>query len=186
MSNIPLQRGMWLRHQNHVYEVVDFHERHTGKQRPTVHVNLADVRDWRPVDRTLDDLLPIEMVDHAKRQMQYLYHSGDRLVFMDCETFEEHSLNVSQLGGREGFLAEGIAYPVTCLEGRPMRVEMPEIIVLTVSNTAPAGNSVGSAANITKEATLENGLEVRVPLFIKAGDAIKIDTRTKAYAGKNH
>ena len=186
MSNIPLQRGMWLRHQNHVYEVVDFHERHTGKQKPTVHVDLADVRDWRPVDRTLDDLLPIQEVDHSKRPMQFLYASGDDFLFMDSETFEEFTLKKSQLAGRESFLADGVIYPVTCLDGRPMRLEMAGTVVLKVANTAPPSHSVGAAANVTKEATLENGLEVRVPLFIKTGDAIRIDTNTKTYAGKDH
>ncbi|GJQ26987.1 MAG: elongation factor P [Phycisphaerae bacterium] len=186
MANIPLRRGMWIRHENHVYVVVDFNERHTGKQRPTVHVSLADVRDGRPVDRTLDDLLPITEVEHAYRPMQFLYASGDDMVFMDSETFEEYTLSRPQLGGREAFLSEGSEYRVTFLEGKPMRVEMDDIVVLKVANTAPPGHSVGSAANITKEATLENGLEIRVPLFIKTGDAIKVDTRDKSYAGKDH
>jgi elongation factor P len=186
MANIPLQRGMWIRHENRVYVVVDFRERHTGKQRPTVHVSLADIRDGRPVDRTLDDLLPIAEVEHTVRPMQYLYAGVDGFVFMDSETFEEHVLGKPQIAGREAFLAEAAEYRVTCLEGRPMRVELDDHVVLKVANTAPPGHGVGSAANITKEATLENGLEIRVPLFIKTGDAIKVDTRDKSYAGKDH
>lgn len=186
MANIPLQRGMWLRHQDHVYEVVDFNERHTGKQKPTVHVALRDIRDGRPVDRTLDDLLPIQRVEHGFRPMQYLYAKGDALVFMDSESFEEHELSRGQLGGREAFLKEGDEYRVVCLEGRPMTVQVADVVSLAASMTAPPGHSVGAASNITKEATLENGLEVRVPLFIKTGDVVRIDTRTKAYAGKDH
>ena len=186
MSNIPLQRGMWLRHQGHVYEVVDFHERHTGKQRPTVHVALRDIRDGRPVDRTLDDITPIEEVDHAKRAMQYLFAKGDGYVFMDSETFDEHELSRGQLGGREVFLGEGAEFSVMFLEGRPMTVLVGDIVSLRVANTAPPGHSVGGAANITKEATMENGLELRVPLFVKTGDVIRVDTRTKTYSGKEH
>jgi elongation factor P len=177
---------MFLRHQGHIYQVVDFNERHTGKQKPTVHVALRDARDGHPVDRTLDQIDPIEPVDHANRQMQYLYAKGDKYVFMDSETFEEQELTAGQLGGREAFISEGTEYRVTHLEGRPVSVQIDDIVTLNVANTAPPTHSVGAASNVTKEATLDNGLEVRVPLFIKTGDAIKIDTRTKAYAGKDH
>ena len=74
--NIPLKRGMLLRHQGHVYTVHDFQERHTGKQKPTVHVSLRDVRDGHPVDRTLADLEPIQELTHQYRNMQYLYAKG--------------------------------------------------------------------------------------------------------------
>lgn len=184
--NIPLQRGMFLRHRGHIYQVVDFNERHTGKQRPTVHVALRDALDGHPVDRTLDQIEPIVGVDHANRQMQYLYAKGNAFVFMDCETFEEQELTGAQLGGRGEFLSEGTEYRVTHLEDRPIAVQVEDIVSLKVANTAPPGHSVGAASNVTKEATLENGLEVRVPLFIKVGDLIKVDTRTKAYAGKVH
>lgn len=186
MANIPLQRGMWLRHQNHVYQVMDFNERHTGKQRPTVHVALRDIRDGRPVDRTLDDLLPIEEVEHETRQMQYLYARGDRFVFMDSETFEEHEIELGQLLGRQAFLNEGGQYRVVVLEGKPLSVEIDDFVTLRVDITAPPEHGVGAASNITKEAVLENKLEIRVPLFIKSGDVIRVDTRTKSYAGKDH
>jgi elongation factor P len=186
MANIPLKRGAWIRHEGHVYEISDFNERHSGKQKPTVHVSLRDVRDGRPVDRSLDDLLPIQEVDHAVRVMQYTYHKGDSLVFMDNETFEECEIPASQLDGRHVFLVEGTEYRVMCLEGAPVSVQVPDIVTIKVDITAPPGHSVGNAANVTKEATLENGLEVRVPLFIKPGDVIQLDTRTRKYAGKDH
>ncbi|MGB9623464.1 MAG: hypothetical protein ACPMAQ_01245 [Phycisphaerae bacterium] len=186
MANIPLRRGMLIRHQNHVYQVADFQERHTGKQKPTVHVSLRDIRDGRPVDRTLDDLLPVVEVDHAWRRMQYLYAKDAIRVFMDCETFEEYELNETHLHGCAPFLVDGQEYRVAFIEGRPASLEMPEIVSLKVAVTAAPEHSVGVASNVTKEATLENGLQVRVPLFIKTGDTIRIDTRTRTYAGKEH
>lgn len=186
MANIPLNRGMWIRHQNHVYEVVDFNERHAGKMKPTVHVALRDIRDGHPVDRTLDALEPIEEVDHARRPMQYLYAKGDRYAFMDSESFEEYDLPRTALGGRDAFLTEGSEYPVMFLEGAPLVVNVPDIVSIRVANTAPPSHGVGASANITKEATMENGLEIRVPLFVKTGDVIRVDTRTKSYAGKDH
>src|SRR5262245_21791179 len=104
MSNIPLKRGMLLRHQNQVFIVNEFHERHTGKQKPTVHVALRALRDGHPVDRTLDDLLPIVEVDHSLRRMQYTYAKGETRVFMDAESFEEYELGESNLHGCQPFL----------------------------------------------------------------------------------
>lgn len=186
MANVSLKRGMLVRHQNHVYEVTQFEEHHAGKQKPTVHVALRDIRDGRPVDRTLNDLLPIEPVDSAYRRLQYLYARDQTLVLMDCETFEECEFAVERLGNQAAFLVEGAEYRGRFIDGALASLEVPDIVPMQVKITAPAEHSVGAASNVTKEAVLENGLEVRVPLFIKTGDMIRIDTRTKAYAGKDH
>lgn len=186
MANYPIRRGMLLRHENHIYEITEFHERHAGKQRPTIHVALRDVRDGHPVDRTLDDLLPVDEVQHAYRRMQYLYLSGWNCVFMDYETFEEYELTELHLCARTDFLTDGAEYRVMFIDDLPASVEVPNIVPLKVQLTAPPQQAVGTASSITREAVLENGLEVRVPLFIKSGDVIKIDTRSRTYAGKDH
>lgn len=182
---IPLKRGMLIRHQDHVYTVAEFQERHTGKQKPKVHVMLRDVRDGHPVDRTLDQLEPIEEVPHALRELQYLYAKADAHVFMDSETFDEIELSGSQLHGCEPFLREGQTYRVMFVDGNPLSLAMPEVVTLGVSETAAPSHSVGGASNVLKEATLENELVVNVPLFIKMGDQIRVDTRTCTYAGKD-
>jgi len=182
--NVPVRRGMLIRHRGRLYFVADFNERHSGKQKPTVHVQLRDARDAHQVERTLDDLLPIEEVEHSVRNMQYLYPRGRSFVFMDSQTFEEHELGEAQLHGGEPFLTEGAEYRVMLAEGRPVSLDLPEIVNLHVKLTAPPERSVGTAANVLKEATLENGLVIRVPLFIKAGDLIRVDTRSRSYAGK--
>ncbi len=184
MATIPLKRGMLIQHANHIYTVTDFHEQHTGRQHPTVHVSLRDIRDGRSVDRTLEQIMPIIEVAHQYRQMQYLYAKGNRHVFMDSQTFDEVELGDEHLHGRQPFLSAGAEYRVSFIEGRPLVLEMPDVITLTVSLTAAPAHAAGAASNVTKEAALDNGLEVRVPLFIKTGDAIRVDTRTRAYAGK--
>jgi elongation factor P len=182
--NVPLKRGMLIRHQNHIYQVMDFQERHTGKQRPTVHVALRDVRNGHPVDRTLADLEPVQEVPHAIRPMQYLYARGTDHIFMDSETFEEVPLTPAQLHGNEPFLSEGEEYRVKFVDGAPLNVELPEVIRLKVAETAAPAHAVGATSSVLKEATLENKLLVRVPLFIKIGDLIRVDTRTRTYVGK--
>lgn len=182
--NVPLRRGMVIRHQNQLFYVADFSERHSGKQKPTVHVSLRSVVDGHSVDRSLDDLLPLQEVAYAYRPVQYLYARGERRVFMDGETFEELELGPAQLAGCEPFLKEGEQYRVLVADGRPLRIELPEIVSLKVAVTAAPERSVGTAGNVLKEATLENGLVVRVPLFIKPGETIRVDTRNRSYAGK--
>lgn len=186
MANVPLKRGMLIRHHDHVYEVTDYEEHHAGKQKPTVHVALRDIRDGHPVDRTLNDLLPVDVVNSAYRKLQFLYASGDTLHLMDAESFEEHEFSASRLGNQVNFMVEGMEYRGRFIDGTLASLEVPDIVSLKIKVTAPPEHSVGAASNITKEAVLENGLEVRVPLFIKTGDAIRVDTRTKAYAGKDH
>ena len=183
--NVPIKRGMLIRHQGHVYTVMDFQERHSGKQRPTVHVALRDVRDGHPVDRTLADLEPVQEVPHQYRNMQYLYAKGDQHVFMDSESFEEVALGQAQLHGAEPFLNEGAEYRVMLLDGQPLALALPDSVSLKVTETATPTHGAGTpGGNVLKEATLENGLTIRVPLFIKMGDAIRVDTRTRADAGK--
>jgi elongation factor P len=181
---IPLKRGMLIRHQNHVYTVTDFQERRTGKQRPTVHVALRDVRDGHAVDRTLAELEPIEEVPHAWRSAQYLYPAGAQRVFMDEETFEQYELGPGHLHHSEPFLREGETYRVQFVDNNPLALEMPDVVRLGVAETAAPAHSVGGASNVLKEATLENNLLVNVPLFIKIGDTIRVDTRHRTYVGK--
>jgi elongation factor P len=183
--NIPIKKGMLLRHQDHLYFVEDFHERHSGKQKPTVHVRLRDVRDGRHVERSLDDLMPIEEVDFTYRMLQYTYSSRPgAFVFMDCQTFDEFELSASHLHGFEPFLTEGLEVRAMFVDGKPVMLDLPASVLLRVKSTAAPQPSVGQGGSVLKEATLENGLAIRVPLFIKNGDLIRVNTRDRTYAGK--
>jgi elongation factor P len=187
--NIPIRRGMIIRHQGRIFIVEEYHERHAGKQKPTVHVQIRDLLDGRHVSRTIDELQPLQEVQYSYRELQYLYHrpnkgGGDQYIFMDNESLEEYELSDQHLGGFQPFLSEGQSFRMMFVDGRPARLDLPELISLHVSLTAAPERSVGASGNVLKEATLENGLVVRVPLFIKTGDLIRIDTRTRTYAGK--
>jgi elongation factor P len=182
--HIPLKRNMLLRHQGHLYLVDQYEERRTGKQKATVHVKLRDTRDGHQVDRTLDQLAPLDEVPSARRDLQYLYPGSGNWVFMDTESFEQYELTDAQLHGCQPFLKEGEPYRALIADEQPLVVEIPDVVALEVADTAPPTHSVGTQSNIMKEAKLENGLDVRVPLFIKNGDKIRINTHDKAYVGK--
>ncbi|MGE0479203.1 MAG: hypothetical protein AB7Q17_01905 [Phycisphaerae bacterium] len=182
--NIPVRRGMLLRHQGRYYFVDELVEHRSAKQKPTVHVTLRDALDGRHVERTVDDLMPLDEAAGVTRSLQYLYHRDNAHVFMDSETFEEIELYEPQLAGSQPFLKEGELFRVFFAGDQPLRLDLPEVVVLSVAMTAAPAHAVGAAASVLKEATLENGLMVRVPMFIKTGDAIRIDTRTRTYIGR--
>lgn len=184
--NVPIKKGALLRHHGHLYFVEEIHERHSGQMKPAIHLSLRDAADARHIERTLDQLMPLEEVPFAYRTVQYLYHKGEHHFFMDSQSFEEIELPASTLGGFEAFLKEGEEFRVLFVDDTPLRLEMPESIVLAVADTAAPVHAVGASGSVLKEARLENGLSVRVPLFIKTGDHIHIDTRTRQYTGKAH
>ncbi len=144
--HVPLKRGMLIRHQGHLYVVADFQERRTGKQRATVHVALRDTRDGHQVDRTLDQLEPIEEVPSARHDLQYLYPAGDTWVFMNTESFEQYELTDAQFHGCQPFLKEGEAYRALFAGEQPLALEMPDVVPLQVASTAPPTHSVGRRA----------------------------------------
>lgn len=184
--NAAVKRGMLLRHQGHVYFVEDVSERHSGKMKPTFHVALRDAVDGRHIERAMDDLLPVEEVAGTYRPMQYLYARGEERMFMDAQTFEEQDLGEAvRRDGLDPFLKEGDEFRVLFAGERPLRVQVPDSVTLRVADTAAPSHAVGTGGGgVLKEARLENGLEVRVPLFIKPGDLVRVDTRSREYLGK--
>lgn len=179
-----LRRGAVIRHEGHLYTIVDFSVAHKGKAKPTVHVKLRALKDGHPVDRSLDELGTIEEVATEHRPMQYLYAAGSKRVFMDAETFEEQSFDESMLERSAAFLVEGDSYKFLTVDGRAFALEMPDVIVMEVADTAPVEH--GGATNVFKEARLKSGLMIKVPLFIKTGDKVRVKPETREYLGKEH
>jgi elongation factor P len=184
--NVPVRKGMLLRHQNHFWYVDEITEHHSGKGRAIFHVALRDAFDGHHIERTADELAPIEEVPGSYRNLQYLYAKNSNCVFMDSQSFEEVELGESQLQGCQPFLREGEEFKVLFAGEKALRLDMPENVAMKIADTAAPTHAVGTSANIMKEARLENGLDVRVPLFIKTGDTVRISTRTREYQGKVH
>ncbi len=116
-------------------------------------------------------------------QASYLYSDGDGSHFLDQETYETLTLNDQMIGDALDFLIEGALIELRKFNGNPIGLELPIFVELTVSSTEPAvkGDSSGGA---TKPARLETGLEIRVPLFIKEGEKVKVSTETRDFAGR--
>ena len=180
-----LHKGMVIRHEGLLYTVLDFKVAHTGKQKPTVHVKLRAVKTGHTGERTLDQLGKIDEVPAEFRQMQYLYTSGQERVFMDTETFEQYPLMDDMLADSVDFLVEEETYRVQMIEGQPVALQIPPLVILEVADTAPVEHA-GGGSNVYKDARLNSGITIQVPLFIKNGDKIRVKAENREYQGKEH
>ncbi len=186
MSSIEqLRRGMVIRHEGHLYVVVDFGTAQSGKQKPTVHLKLRNLKSGHAGERSLDQMGRIEEVESEVRPMQYLYASGPERIFMDAESFEQYTLGKDLLGDACSFLVEEETYRFLMVEEQVVSPQLPDALVMEVKETAPVEHG-GGHTTVTKEATLAGGLVIHVPLFIKTGDKVRVNTATRQYIGKEH
>ena len=164
----------------HVIE--DLHTSGTAQTRHKLHTRLRHLLTDRLIDRVFAENERVAVAPLETRHVTYSYAQADRQVFIDAETFEEFEFSNEQLGERRWFLKENEEYKALRLDGRLLDIVLPPQISLKVVATAPPVRSdLGSS---WKEAKLETGLQVMVPLFIANGDIIRVDTAGKKYLGK--
>lgn len=163
-----------------LFQVLDFQHVKPGKGGAFVRTKLRNVKTGAVVDRTLNAGVDVPLAIVERREMQYLYRDGESFVFMDTETYEQHHVPAQVVGDAANYLTEGATAVVPMYEGSAIGVELPASVVLKVVQTEPGlrGDRVSGAM---KPATLETGLVVQVPLFVEAGDQVKVDTRTGEY-----
>jgi elongation factor P len=125
----------------------------------------------------------VELVDVNRQTLEFSYKDNSGFHFMDPETYDSITLNENLLGEAKDWLVENLKVEVLSVEGRPVQVELPSSVQLKVVESAE-GVRGDTASNVTKPAVLETGKTVNVPLFIKEGETIKIDTRTGTYMGR--
>jgi elongation factor P len=114
----------------------------------------------------------------------FLYSDGEGFYFMDQESFETLALSEEMIGDARDFLAEGLVIQVHKYNGNPIGLQMPTHVELIVTHTEPAARGDSSGGNVTKQAQLETGVEIRVPLFIKEGERVKVSTDTREFVGR--
>lgn len=151
-----------------------------GKGQALYKCKLRNLLKGSVLDRTFksDDSLPGADIREAK--MQYLYRNGDKFVFMDPDTFDQPELTAEQVGDAAKWLKDGLQCDMMFYNERPITCEPPNHLVLEVTYAEPGARG-NTATNVTKNATVETGAEVQVPIFINQGNKIKIDTRTGEY-----
>ena len=175
-----VRNGTTFELDNSVFKVVEFQHVKPGKGAAFVRTKLKNVINGSVLEKTFNPSEKLQGAEIEKRDMQYLYNDGDLYYFMDNENYEQMPLNKEQLGDSLKYIKENMSVKVLSFKGKVFSVEPPMFVELEVTYTEPgfAGNTTTTSG---KPATLENGSEILVPLFINIGDVIKIDTRTGEY-----
>ncbi len=174
------RRGMAIRYEGDIWVVVEFQHITPGNWRAMLKTKLKNVKTGRSMDVTFRMSDEVEEVMLLERKMQYLYESEGLLYFMDMETYEQTHIPEEMLGEQKKFLKESDICSIYFLEEKPIIAEMAPFVELKVVSAEPAVRG-DTATNVLKFCTLESGAKIQVPLFIKEGDVIKVDTRTGKY-----
>lgn len=181
MINInDIKNGMTVVIDGNIYLILEFLHVKPGKGPAFVRIKLKNLRTGSTIEQTFNTNIKFEKAIIEKKPMQYLYSNGDMYNFMNMETYEQIDLSKDSLGDNAKFLKEGLEVDVTFYKGEVLGINLPEKIEYEVIETEPAvkGNT---ATNATKEATLENGMTVKVPLFINEHEHVIVSTKDGKY-----
>ena len=177
------KNGMHIEIDGDVWRIVEFQHVKPGKGGAFVRTKLKNLGSGAVVDRTFRAGEKFPRVHTEVKNVQYLYDSGDEVVFMDEETYEQIQLARGSVEDDLQFLLPSSSVPMLTVDGRPAGLQLPASVELTVTETEP-GIRGDTVSNVTKPATLETGAVVQVPLFVNVGDRLKVDTREKRYISR--
>lgn len=177
-----LKTGKIFKEDNIPYVVLKYTHIKVARGGANVKVKARNLKTGSVMEKNYKATDKINDADVIKKNAQYLY-KGANFNFMDPDTYEQFQITEKIIGEPARFLTEGEKVIVQYFEGAPISVELPITMSFKIAHTEPGykGNTV---TNVLKDATLLNGAEVKVPVFIKQGDKVKIDTRTGAYVSK--
>jgi len=178
-----LRSGMAIRFEGQSCKVMacEYHPGQ-GKMGGVAHVRLKNLSTGASREQSLRADLKVEVLEVGKQSLAFLYTDGDQCYFMDPQTFEQIGIAASVIGLQAKFLKPDMEVPVEFVEERPVSVVLPDIIEMRIADTAPAVHQ--QQDNTWKTARLENGVEIMVPQFIKAGDLVRIDVGNLRYVDR--
>jgi elongation factor P len=180
-STTDFRRGLKIELDGEPFIILEFQHVKPGKGGAFVRTKLKSLITDRVLDKTFKSGDKVGRPDMVEKEMQYLYQDGDDFYFMDNDSYEQTFIQKEQLQGADAFLQENVQVTVLFYNGKPLTVELPNFVELTITKTDP-GVKGDTASGGTKPAVLETGATIQVPLFIKEGEKIRIDTRTGQYA----
>jgi len=162
------------------YVMIYFQHVKPGKGGAFVRTKIKHLRTGRVLERTFRSGERLDEAEVEDKKMQYLYQDGEQFIFMDQESYDQIPFTKEQIGDARKYLKENLDVDVVFWRGKPINIELPPFIIAVVSQCDP-GLKGDTASGSTKPATLETGAVVQVPLFIKEGESIRVDTRTNVY-----
>jgi elongation factor P len=180
ISTSDFRNGLNILVDGEPYQIVWFQNHKPGKGGAVMRVKLRHLKKGGTIDRTFKSGEKFEALTVSRQKKQFLYKEGETFNFMDMATYEQISVSPEIMGTVVNYLVENQEVEAIYLESELIGIEIPAIIVMTIAESEP-GIKGDSVSNMTKMAKLATGVDIRVPLFIKEGDKIKVDTRTGEY-----
>jgi elongation factor P len=177
------KNGMHVKVDGDVWRIVGFQHVKPGKGGAFVRTKLKNLANGSVVDRTFRAGEKFERMHTETKNVQYLYDSGDEVVFMEEDTYEQFSLSRESLAEDLDFLPPSTSVQILTVDGKPAGLQLPSSIELSVTETEP-GVKGDTVSNVTKPATLETGAVIQVPLFVVKGERIKVDPKERRYISR--
>jgi len=179
-SASDLRKGLKVEIDGEPWVIIDFDFCKPGKGQALYRCKLRNMITGNTMDKTYRAVEKIGKPDLSERDVFYSYKDGDGFVFSDADTYEEYRLDKGVLGNLVYFLIEDMNCKVLFFNDQPIDITIPIFIEKVITYTEPGARG-DTATNVTKPATIDNGYELNVPIFVNEGDVIKIDTRTGEY-----
>ena len=178
-----LKNGMCLDIEGTLWTVIEFQHVKPGKGPAFVRTKMRQVLTGKVVEKTFNAGVKIEVAILEKREMQFIYKEGEDFVFMDNKTYDQMNISAATVGDAANYMLENTEAIVAINENNPLYIELPASVELTVTYTEPGLQGDRSSGG-TKPATVETGIQIQVPLFIKQDEKIMVDTRDGSYQGR--
>ena len=178
-----LRKGMAIKYNGNTAIIVDVQHRTPGNLRAFVQAIIRYINTGKSADVRFGSTDKVELVDISRSTLEFSYKDNNGYHFMDPETYETVTFQENLIGDAKDFLVENLPVQVLYAQGKAVQVELPSSVNLKVVESAE-GVRGDTASNVTKPAKLETGKMINVPLFIREGETVKIDTRTGAYMGR--
>ena len=181
MLNVTeLKNGTFFNESGNTLQVITYEHNKTGRGSGNIKLKVRNLKTGAITEKSFITGARVDEANVEKKKAQYLYWDGETLNFMDPQSFEQFSLNSAVAGVAAKFLKDGMDVTLITSGDQALAVELPLSLVYTISETG-SGERGNTVSNVFKEATLDNGLIVKVPMFMRVGEKVKVDTRTGQY-----
>ena len=180
LSITNLRKGTIFQLDGEPYRVLEYSQKVMGRGGSTVSVKIKSLKDGKVLTKTFHGNDQVDDANIARVSMQYLYGDDKTYYFMEEKTYAQFEILADDIRDQAAYIKEGDMLQVLLFDGRPIGIDLPKNVPLKVTYAEDAVKGDTSSA-ITKDATLETGLKIKVPAFIKTGDLISVDTTSGAY-----
>lgn len=180
-SPSEIKKGSVILQNNDPWVVTEFQHINPGKGAAFVRTRIKNAKSGKTLEQTYKVSETITLVEMEYRNMQYLYHDAMGYTFMDSKTYEQFTMSDEDVGDQGKYLKESLEVTLSIYEGQPIAIQLPRKMTFKIIETMPAVKGDTASGNVTKEAKVDAGFTIRVPIFINEGEGVIVNTDTGEY-----